>query len=203
MKQKFIQYVSFIAAVLLTVTAVWADTSPIGTLKAQGKVAIQAPSSTLTLVDQEYAYFSDDGVRTDQGAQAEVGLNEGLKVTFVGAAEGSIARNDGVYSIDIRQGHIVVDAEPAVDYRIFHDGKAVSPDQALNASDEPFVVSVAEAGDVQFYMPAQLDDDDRAAGGLRGSLARTGISAGQIAAIIAAVAGTVYIVTHDDDEPSS
>lgn len=198
MKQRMIPFVTAMLAALLTTTAAWADTSPIGTLKAQGKVTIEAPSSTFTLTDQEYAYFSGDAITTSPGAQAEVTLNDGLTITFIGDAAGSVSRNDGVYDIEIRQGPILVDAATGVGYRISHNGAPVSPDQALEPSNKPFVVSVAEAGEVQFYMPAQLDDEDEAAGGLLDS----GLSATQIAAIIAAITGAVIIVS-DDDGPSS
>lgn len=201
MKQPFTQCASFVLAALMT-TVAWAADSPIGNLKAGGEVAIDAPNASFTLRNQEYAYFSGDGIQTARDAQAAVTLNDGLKVTFVASSKGHVSRQDGVYNIELEQGHILVDAESGVDYRISSNGEPVSPDQALDANEGPFVVSVAEAGDVQFYMPAQLDDDAEAAGWLRGSLERAGVSAAKIAAIVAAITGAVIVVS-DDDDPAS
>lgn len=183
----------------LTATPAWAADSPIGALTADGKVSVTGQTSTFTLQDQEYAYFSGDAISTADDAKAVVSLSDGLDVTFVPSSEGRVINNDGTYTIELDQGHIVVDAEEGVDYQITHQGETVSADQPLKAGDGPFVASASESGDVQFYMPAQLDEDET-----RGSLAAQGWSAGQIAAAIAVLAaGGYFIVNEIDDEGSS
>lgn len=188
-----------ILAALLTAFPTWAADSPIGALTAEGKVSVTGQTSTFTLQDQEYAYFSGDAISTADDAKAVVSLSDGLDVTFVPSSEGRVINDDGTYTIELDQGHIVVDAEEGVDYQITHQGETVSADQPLKAGDGPFVASASESGDVQFYMPAQLDEDET-----RGSLAAQGWSAGQIAAAIAVLAaGGYFIVNEIDDEGSS
>lgn len=183
-----------VLAGLLSASAAWAADTPMGALTAEGEVALTSQSSTFTLQDQEYAYFSGDQVATTEDATAVVRLTDGLEVSFVGSSTGHITSDGDAYTIELETGHIVVDAREGVDYRITHDGEPVARDQALDADDGPFVASVASAGDVQFYMPAQLDDDDRGAG--------AGLSGPQLAAILAIIGGTVYVIA-DDDGPSS
>lgn len=186
-----------VLAGLLSASAAWAADTPIGALTADGEVTMSSQSSTFTLQDQEYAYFSGDQVSTTEDATAVVRLSDGLEVSFVGSSAGHITSDGDAYTIELETGHIVVDADEGVDYRITHDGEAVARDQALDADDGPFVASVASAGDVQFYMPAQLDQGGAGAG--------AGLTGLQIGAILAIIAGGVFVVTDDDDDdgPSS
>lgn len=178
---------------LLSASVAWAAGSPIGALTADGEVSITNPSSTFTLKDQEYAYFSGDRVSTTGEATAAVRLSDGLNVTFVGTSAGRITTDGEAYTIALDEGHIVVDAADGVDYQITHDDEIVSSDNPLGAEDGPFVATVADSGDVQFYMPAQLDG-----GG-------TGLTGGQIALIVGVLGGAAYFISEDDDddEPSS
>ncbi len=194
---------------LATLTgSAWAAQSPIGMLKVQGSATITTPVSTFTLKNQEYAYFSGDQIKTSKGAEAVVSLSDGLNVTFVGQAQGGVSQQKGTYNIELQQGYILVKADKGINYQILHNGKPVSPDQALSASDAPFVVSVASTGEVQFYMPAQLDQGQeskkkKAAAGLKGSLQRAGVSPGQIAAILGALVGAGTLILTSDKGPSS
>lgn len=197
MKQPLIRCGTFMLAAMLVATTAWAEESPIGTLKAQGSITIEAPNSSFTLEDQEYAYFSGDGILTGEGARAVVGLNEGLNVTFVGSTQGNVAQKNGVYHIELQQGHILVDAEPGVDYQIMSNGAPVAPDQSHQAGEGPFLVSVAESGAVRFYMPAQLDGP-----GVAALLESAGLAAAEIAAVIGAAASGVVIL-NDDKGPAS
>ncbi len=187
----------FALAALMAASVAWAAGSPIGALTADGRVDITGQSSTFTLQDQEYAYFSGDRISTGEDATAAVRLTDGLAVTFIGASSGRITRDADTYSIDLEQGHIVVDAEESIDYRITHNGNPVPGGQSLDASNEPFVVSVPEQGDARFYMPAQLDNQD--------SDDDTGLTPLQIGALLAIIGGgTYYFLDDDDDEgPSS
>lgn len=207
--RKILGKVACLAFLATLTTVALAAQSPIGTLEVQGRATIHTPLSTFTLQDQEYAYFSGDRVETSKKAEAMVRLSDGLNITFVGTAKGAVSRRDDTYKIDLEQGHILVKAEKGVHYRIFHNGKPVSPDRTLAAADTPFVVSVADNGDVQFYMPAQLDQQNgqhkKAAAGLKGSLRRAGVSAEEAAAILGALVtgGFTYITIRDDEGPSS
>jgi len=188
---------------LMTTVAAWAADSPIGSLAAQGKVSITGQASSFTLTDQEYAYFSGDKVSTDADARAMIRLSDGLDVALIGSTTGRITSRDGAYTIDIESGHALIKAAEGVDYQIVHNGNIVPRASRLDAADGPYVASVSNSGEVEFYMPAQLDS-----GAAAGSLANAGLTATQIAAIVAAaVAGGYYIekeVIDDDDEgPSS
>ncbi|MDZ7841327.1 MAG: hypothetical protein U5R46_10995 [Gammaproteobacteria bacterium] len=195
------KYAWLVLVLFLSPVAAFAETqTPIGALTAEGRVTVATPDSRVTLQDQAYAYFANDSIHTGEGARAAVQLNNGLRVTFTGGATGQISVGEGAYVVALQQGDIVIDAEPGVDHRLTHDGKPVSAEQILNADGRPYVASVAEDGNVQFCMPAQLDDEDEAAAGLKNSLERAGLSPGQIAAIIAALWATYEIV---DDENSS
>jgi len=202
MRQLLAATASLALTSFVSVTA-WAADSPIGALTAQGTVTIEAPASSFRLTDQEYAYFSSDRIQTGDDANAVLRLNDGLTVTLVGDTEASISRENGHYEIAIDRGHMLVDAEPGIEYGISHQGEPFSPDQKLTARDKPFIVAVANPGDVQFYMPAQLDegaDEEELAAWLTSN---TGLTLGEIAAIIAAITGSVYVVTQDDAGPSS
>jgi len=189
---------------LITATPAWAADSPIGALTADGKVSVTGQTSTFTLQDQQYAYFSGDAISTADDAKAVVSLSDGLDVTFVPSSEGRIINDDGTYTIELDQGHIVVDAAQGVDYQITHEGKPVSADQPLEAAGEPFVASVSESGDVQFYMPAQLDDDDRGSlSRMKGSMAEAGLSPETILIIAGIIGGAILIDNANDDEDSS
>lgn len=183
-------------AALMAASVTWAAGDPIGALTADGRVDVTGQSSTFTLQDQEYAYFSGDRITTDQDATAVVRLSGGLNVTFIGASSGRVARDADTYNIDLEAGHIVVDAGDGIGYRITHNGDPVPGGQSLEASDEPFVVSVSEAGDARFYMPAQLDD---------GASEDTGLTRLQIASLLAIIGGATYYILDDDDDedPSS
>jgi hypothetical protein len=187
-------------AAVMAASVAWAAGDPIGALTADGRVDITGQSSTFTLQDQEYAYFSGDQISTGEDATAVVRLSDGLNVTFIGASSGRVTRDADTYHVDVVKGHIVMDAREGIDYLVTHNGDPIPGGESLDASDEPFVVSVPESGDARFYMPAQLDDDDGAAGGITG-----GLTSYQIAALLAIIGGAAYYIVDEDDEegPSS
>jgi hypothetical protein len=181
---------SFIVAAVVSATA-WAGDSPIGALVVKGKATITAQDTSFTLEDQEYAYFSGDRVGTDPSSRAAVTTSDGLKLAFDQSTVASITRTDGVYTIDLEQGAMAVDAREGVEYELTKQGEAVPGGDKYTAGDQPYVVSVTEGDNAQFYMPAQLDQESERRGILWWLLGGA-----------AAVTGTYYI-TKDDNGPSS
>lgn len=194
------KYACLVVTLFLGPVAIAAET-PIDAFTAHGQVKGGAPESRITLQYRVYAYFSNDSIHTGESAQANVLLNNGLRVTFTGSSKGQISVEEGTCEITLQQGHIVIDDEPCVDYRLSHKGKPIRSEKILNADDRPYVASVAGDGDVQFYMLAQLDDEEEAAAGLKDSLERAGLTPARIAAIIAAI-GIAYEITDDDGSSS-
>lgn len=201
-------FVLVAAAITTTAWCAQAQT-PIGMLKVKGQATVHTPLTSFNLQDQDYAYFSGDRIETAKGAEAAVRLSDGLDITFLGEAKGAVSKQNDVYDIELAQGHILVQAAKGVHYRITHNGKPVSPGRKLSASDAPFLASVADNGDVQFYMPAQLDqqpnEKHKKHNALTKFLKQTGVSSEEAAAIFGALAtgGFTYITVRDDEGPSS
>lgn len=194
--------VALFAAVFLG--SVWATQSPIGSLMVKGRVGIDVQGTTFTLVDQEYAYFSNDKITTDRDGQAVLTITEGLELTLINSSSARVDRAEDGYNIHIDEGVVLVNARADSVYRIFHKGDAVSPGQEITASNEPFIVTVSSADDkLEFYMPSQLEtsDEDEGAGWLKGSLAKAGYTKEQIAAIVALLVSLGFIIA--DDKGSS
>jgi len=168
----------------------WAGDQPIGTLTVKGQASITAGDSSFTLHDQEYAYFSGDRVETTDSAKALIATSQGLTVALDGSSVARLMRQNDVYTIDLQQGSMAVEAQPGVDYRLTRNGEAIAKGDRFVAGAEPYVATVTGNDDVELYMPAQLDAETE-----RHSLLWL-LGAG------ATAIGT-FIVLDDDDGPSS
>lgn len=173
----------------LVAAVAWAAEGPIGSLTIKGKATITAQESTFTLQDQEYAYFSNDRIETNDSSQALVVMTSGLKVALDASSAARILEKEGTYTIDLQQGSMAVDAPEGSDYRLAQNGEAISGSEKFAAKGEPYVVSVSDTDEARVYVPAQMEEE----GERRGLLLFLGGAAG----------GAGYFFSQDDSDPSS